>query len=284
LRPSRKAETARPVTADPYARRNAKVESPVTSPDKGNDEELTMVIPTMRSTTSTKTPQRALPPTKPANNSKTPSKAAAPTKQTVDNEPISSDAEELEILKVYEDPASASDDASALGNSMTAEKTAEAGVLAQPSPVAAPTPKAATAPTSASVPKMALTPKSVPVPQVAEPEHSHRDDWRKVVATEAPKILSEAEIPKGEVKARRLLDSGIAKIRSRTLDPHGFRMLQGLARNHPIRQALQENNGEEIPYDIWDDGRKFSELLHSLLDYLETPIVSLLTYFQCHPR
>jgi CLIP-associating protein 1/2 len=276
------------VTADPYARRNAKIESPVTSPDKGNDEELTLVIPTTKSTASTKTPQRILS-TKPAFDSKTPSKAAALAKQTVDNVSTSSDADELEILKVYEDPASASDDAAGPVNPTMTEKAVEVGAPSQPSPlpitqsspVAASTPKPTPAPTPVSIPKVASTPNSAPVPQVAEPEHSHRDGWRKVVAAETPKILPESEIPKGEMKARRLLDSGIAKIRSRTLDPHGFRMLQGLARNHPIRQALQENNGEEIPYDIWDDGKKFSELLHSLLDYLEAPIVSLLTSFQC---
>jgi CLIP-associating protein 1/2 len=290
LRPSRKAETARPVTADPYARRNAKVESPVTSPDKGNDEELTLVIPATKPTIGAKTPQKAAQPTKPVLNSKTPSKTTAPMKLAADNTSASSDAEELEILKVYEDPASASDDAgTAPGTLITTEETAETCVLTRPnpgptaqaSPLVVLTPGAAPAPTSASVPKITFTPKSVPALQVEEPEHSYRDDWRKVVATETPKILPEAEIPKGEVKARRLLDSGIAKIRSRTLDPHGFRMLQGLARNHPIRQALQENNGEEILYDIWDDGKKFSELLHSLLDYLETPIVSLLTCFLC---
>jgi CLIP-associating protein 1/2 len=281
LRPSRKVETARPVTADPYARRNAKVESPAMSPGKGNDEELTLVIPTMKPAASAKTPQRAFPSTKSTFDTKTPSKVTEPTQQPPNATATSSDADELEILKVYEDPESASDDARAIPAIATAaEKAAEAGVtvqlsVAQAPQSAPPTAKAAPVPSSAGVPILNLTPKSVPAPKVEGPEHSHRDDWRKVVAAETPKILPETEIPKGEAKARRLLDSGIAKIRSRTLDPHGFRMLQGLARNHPVRQALQENNGEEIPYDIWDDGTKFGELLISLLDYLEAPIVSL---------
>ncbi|KAJ9666820.1 hypothetical protein H2201_002954 [Coniosporium apollinis] len=59
------------------------------------------------------------------------------------------------------------------------------------------------------------------------------------------------------LRARRLLTSGIERIKSRSLDAHGFRRLQDLIRN----------NG-----DIWGDGsQKFGELLLALLEYLETP-------------
>ena len=56
--------------------------------------------------------------------------------------------------------------------------------------------------------------------------------------------------------ARRLLESGIVRVRARTLDIHGFRKLQGLIRDQD---------------DIWGDGTKFTELLLPLLESLEDP-------------
>ncbi len=58
------------------------------------------------------------------------------------------------------------------------------------------------------------------------------------------------------VSARRLLESGIVRVRARTLDIHGFRKLQGLIRNQD---------------DIWGDGTKYDELLLPLLESLEEP-------------
>lgn len=58
------------------------------------------------------------------------------------------------------------------------------------------------------------------------------------------------------VSGRRLLDSGIVRVRARTLDIYGFRKLQGLIRNQD---------------DIWGDGAKFEELLLPLLETLEEP-------------
>ncbi|KAF2502982.1 protein STU1 [Lophium mytilinum] len=59
------------------------------------------------------------------------------------------------------------------------------------------------------------------------------------------------------LKNRRLLASGIERIRAKTLDAHGFRRLQDLVKNDQ---------------DIWgSDGEKFGDLLLALLDYLEAP-------------
>lgn len=55
---------------------------------------------------------------------------------------------------------------------------------------------------------------------------------------------------------RRMLESGIVRIKAGTLDAHGFRKLQALIR------------GQE---DIWEDGVKFDELLLPLLENLESP-------------
>lgn len=57
--------------------------------------------------------------------------------------------------------------------------------------------------------------------------------------------------------ARKILDSGIERVRTRTLDVHGFRKLQALIRTSPDF--------------IWEDGYKFDELIMPLLEYLESP-------------
>jgi CLIP-associating protein 1/2 len=54
---------------------------------------------------------------------------------------------------------------------------------------------------------------------------------------------------------RRLLGSGIDRIRAKTLDAHGFRRLQDIAKSN---------------LDIWDGGKKYDELMAVLLEYLQT--------------
>ena len=66
----------------------------------------------------------------------------------------------------------------------------------------------------------------------------------------APTAQDRAEI----LRNRRLLASGIDKIRTRALDAHGFRRVQDLAKS---------------PLDIWDGGAKYDELLSALLEYLQ---------------
>ena len=58
------------------------------------------------------------------------------------------------------------------------------------------------------------------------------------------------------VSSQRLLDSGIIRVRARTLDIHGFRKLQRLIQG---------------PDHIWRDEMKFDQLLLSLLEFLEEP-------------
>ncbi|KXT04607.1 hypothetical protein AC578_8629 [Pseudocercospora eumusae] len=57
------------------------------------------------------------------------------------------------------------------------------------------------------------------------------------------------------MRNRRLLSSGIERIRNKTLDAHGFRRVQDLAKSKT---------------DIWDGGKTFDELMTVLLDYLQT--------------
>lgn len=60
-------------------------------------------------------------------------------------------------------------------------------------------------------------------------------------------------------QSTKLLDSGIARIRSKSLDVHGFRKLQALIRDNKA---------------AWGDNR-FSALLLALFDYLEEPLTTL---------
>ncbi|KAK0832361.1 suppressor of tub2 mutation [Friedmanniomyces endolithicus] len=57
------------------------------------------------------------------------------------------------------------------------------------------------------------------------------------------------------LRSRRLLTSGIERIQSKTLDAHGFRRVQDLARSN---------------LDIWEGGSKYDELMGALLEYLQT--------------
>lgn len=63
------------------------------------------------------------------------------------------------------------------------------------------------------------------------------------------------------LRSRRLLASGIERIRAKTLDAHGFRRVQNLVKSNQ---------------DIWgDDSQRFGELLSALLSYLEASNDSL---------
>ena len=77
---------------------------------------------------------------------------------------------------------------------------------------------------------------------------------RQVHNTQAAMIASPQD--RAEVaRNRRLLNSGIERIRSKTLDAHGFRRVQDLAKS---------------TLDIWDGGKKYDELMAVLLEYLQT--------------
>lgn len=65
--------------------------------------------------------------------------------------------------------------------------------------------------------------------------------------------------PERAKQTSRLLDSGIAKIKAKSLDVHGFRKLQGLIRDSNT---------------AWYDD-KFDILLSGLFEYLEAPLASL---------
>ena len=114
-------------------------------------------------------------------------------------------------------------------------------------------------------------PKALGELPVNEPTKQHRDNhllaeesigpeyhqkWRAVEEGERRRISAQENIDNPHM-ARKILDSGIDRVRARTLDVHGFRKLQTLIRT----------SGDSI----WEGGYKFDELILPLLDYLEVP-------------
>ena len=88
----------------------------------------------------------------------------------------------------------------------------------------------------------------------ASPEYHQK--WLAVEAAERRRMSNSENIDNPRL-ARKILDSGIVRVQSRSLDVHGFRKLQAL-----IRTSGQS---------IWEGGYKFDELVLPLLEYLETP-------------
>ncbi|KAK5118786.1 hypothetical protein LTR85_007992 [Meristemomyces frigidus] len=75
-------------------------------------------------------------------------------------------------------------------------------------------------------------------------------------APDARSSMAQTPQDRAEVlRSRRLLGSGIERIHTKTLDAHGFRRVQDLAKSN---------------LDIWDGGKKYDELMAVLLEYLQT--------------
>lgn len=81
----------------------------------------------------------------------------------------------------------------------------------------------------------------------------YHKDWKEQVKVEGRSIGDKNDNP---YLMRRILASGITRLRAGTLDVHGFRRLQGLIRDRG---------------DVWEEGVKFDELLELLLETLESP-------------
>ena len=89
-----------------------------------------------------------------------------------------------------------------------------------------------------------------------EPQSPHyHQKWLAMEAAERQRLNSSENIDNPR-QARKILDSGISRLKAKTLDVHGFRKLQGL-----IRTSTDA---------LWEDGYKFDELILPLLEYMET--------------
>jgi CLIP-associating protein 1/2 len=90
------------------------------------------------------------------------------------------------------------------------------------------------------------------------------DEWHR---SKLKKQISSNSLPKTPGDSSRLLHTIIGRLQNREMDTQAFRKLIGIARVNPVREPLQEANGDDI-HDIWQGGPVFEELLTSLLDYL----------------
>ena len=77
----------------------------------------------------------------------------------------------------------------------------------------------------------------------------HAPEARSPLPAQTPQDRAET------LRSRKMLASGIERIRSKTLDAHGFRRVQDLAKSH---------------LDVWEGGSKYDELMAGLLEYLQT--------------
>lgn len=76
------------------------------------------------------------------------------------------------------------------------------------------------------------------------------------------------------LRSRRLLSSGIERVKACTLDAHGFRRLQDLVKqgNPDIWYTEAATSAESSDLPVSTRPNKFAELLVALLDYLATPL------------
>jgi len=107
--------------------------------------------------------------------------------------------------------------------------------------------------------------QTTPRPTITAPvleEVAVNEDAMNLVRTEingVESIKAPPMSPERFKQSSRLLDSGIAKIKAKSLDVHGFRKLQGMIRDNKA---------------AWSED-KFDVLLLGLFEYLEAPLASL---------
>ena len=275
MRPARRPEMKRPVTTDPSTAKKSAKPSPIKNGDIEKSPSSHAKSPRESPNKKSGTPQRlADAPTDKRNDftsvrnrehlvtegkelsppkirnvpvSDTPSLADNGPPQEEPPDPrerismtpraIASRKENLGIrLKVYEDPVGGYPDSSAAPQSTIRATALEELPINEP-----------------AVCPPHLSPKFPLLAEESESPLYHRK-WINVET--AARRVSDSEKTDNPFLVRRILESGITKIRAGTLDVHGFRKLQALIRG-----------GE----DIWEDGVKFDELLLPLLETLESP-------------
>jgi CLIP-associating protein 1/2 len=107
--------------------------------------------------------------------------------------------------------------------------------------------------------------QSTPRPTVNAPvleEVAVNEDASNLARNAAPASDASKAVPLSPERSKqnsRLLDSGINKIKAKTLDVHGFRKLQGMIRDNKA---------------VWSDN-KFDVLVLGLFEFLEAPLTSL---------
>lgn len=142
-------------------------------------------------------------------------------------------------LKVYEDPVGRGLE------SPVASQTASRASVLEELPI--------------NEPPMSQPHLSPNYPLLAEESESPLYHRKWINIETAARRVSDSDKIDNPYLMRRMLESGIVRIKAGTLDAHGFRKLQALIR------------GRE---DVWEDGVKFDELLLPLLENLESPNIN----------
>jgi CLIP-associating protein 1/2 len=101
-----------------------------------------------------------------------------------------------------------------------------------------------------------VSPTQSPISRPSPMDSPHRHSDRSDLPDDPTNTSASASHDQTEVlRNRRLIASGIERIRARTLDAHGFRRVQDLVKS---------------PMDLWESGKKYDELMAVLHDYLQT--------------
>lgn len=151
--------------------------------------------------------------------------------------PIASKKENTtQRLKVYEDPIGRGSD------SPVSSQVASRSSVLEELPI--------------NEPPMSQPHLSPDYPLLAEESESPLYHRKWINVETAARRVNDSDKIDSPYQMRRMLESGILRIKAGTLDTHGFRKLQALIR------------GQE---DLWEDGVKFDELLLPLLENLESP-------------
>ena len=234
-----------------------------------DDDQFTMVIPQMAfplahaprgSPAKPSTPQRGAPPQSLGNinlgQSPIQATQGARGKSPGRHSPFRADAEEV---KVYEDPHAGDDDVIA-GASESVKPVLEELPINERTAERRPTSSAS------SNTNLSLSDASAMSPQRDLPprqRHHKTTSTGSIIAgntAQTNTTLTATESNEAN-RARRLLGSGIDRIRSRTLEAHGFRKVQELIKSNPDLFSTNEE--------------KLGQLFSALIDYLETPSSSL---------
>ncbi|KAK2855656.1 hypothetical protein FQN49_004971, partial [Arthroderma sp. PD_2] len=156
-------------------------------------------------------------------------------------------------LKVYEDPQSPLSKAAAPSPSPTTPHTNR--LVSKTKPLEAPLPLNEPSSTNRKYNQdtQSIAPLSYSPPAPASNENSHRR-WKKVEISERRRSLSPHS--KDPNRARDMIDRGLMRIRTSSLDVHGYRKFQGLIRYHE---------------SIVNDETKYSQILLALFTALESP-------------
>lgn len=216
------------------------------------DDGFTMVVPDLRATSQqARDPTSRISPTKSFSERLNLASASprSPRLKSPDRTVRGSETPRSAV-KVYEDPSAGDDEAATPVTAPPNEKP-----VLEELPINETQPEVRQNHPAERSPEIQMSGMASPLPH-PESETPPRSQRKQLTPPTTPN--TDATPDRADVlRSRRLLASGLERVRARTLDAHGFRRLQEVVRAN---------------LDIWGpDGEKFPELLTALLQYLESP-------------